>query len=361
MSTAASAVPRTSAGMSMRLTLATGSSKRGTKPDAGSQPSRTETSRISMIPSQKFGIDTPHSEAALARTSQAVFRRTAAITPAGIASANAIRRARHASSTVIGSLIATVHATGCRVRIDSPRSPRRARPIHRTYWTGIGSCRPYFSRTSSSPAASVPAMTRAGSPGIIRTPVKTMRLMRTSVTAEMKARRTRNSVTRLLPACPLDADQTVRDGLVALQVLRERGDVILEVEVDDVAAGEDVIHRLAVEGRALGDIAHLARLVQESIHLLVAGEGLVEASATGVELVDVVVGVDAPAPADEERLVLAVLVVLQRGGELLGRQRDVEPGFACHALDDLADAPLLGIVDDHHLEGVTSRKPGLGE
>src|SRR5436190_1654332 len=166
MSTAASAVPRTSAGMSMRLTLATGSSKRGTKPDAGSQPSRTET-----------------------------------------------------------------------------------RPIHRTYWTGIGSCRPYFSRTSSSPAASasVPAMTRAGSPGIIRTPVKTMRLMRTSVTAEMKARRTRNSVTRLLPARPLDADQTVRDGLVALQVLRERGDVILEVEVDDVAAGEDVIHRLAVE------------------------------------------------------------------------------------------------------------------
>src|SRR5436190_8629210 len=279
MSTAASAVPRTSAGMSMRLTLATGSSKRGTKPDAGSQPSRTET-----------------------------------------------------------------------------------RPIHRTYWTGIGSCRPYFSRTSSSPAASasVPAMTRAGSPGIIRTPVKTMRLMRTSVTAEMKARRTRNSVTRLLPARPLDADQTVRDGLVALQVLRERGDVILEVEVDDVAAGEDVIHRLAVEGRALGDIAHLARLVQESIHLLVAGEGLVEASATGVELVDVVVGVDAPAPADEERLVLAVLVVLQRGGELLGRQRDVEPGFACHALDDLADAPLLGVVDDHHLAGVTSRKPGLG-
>src|SRR5436190_1643249 len=284
MSTAASAVPRTSAGMSMRLTLATGSSKRGTKPDAGSQPSRTETSRISMIPSQKFGIDTPHSEAALARTSQAVFRRTAAITPAGIASANAIRRARHASSTVIGS-----------------------------------------------------------------------------VTAEMKARRTRNSVTRLLPARPLDADQTVRDGLVALQVLRERGDVILEVEVDDVAAGEDVIHRLAVEGRALGDIAHLARLVQESIHLLVAGEGLVEASATGVELVDVVVGVDAPAPADEERLVLAVLVVLQRGGELLGRQRDVEPGFARHALDDLADAPPWGIVDDHHLEGVTSRKPGLGE
>jgi hypothetical protein len=36
-------------------------------------------------------------------------------------------------------------------------------------------------------------MTRAGSPGIRRTPVKTMRLMTTSVTAEIAARRTRNS------------------------------------------------------------------------------------------------------------------------------------------------------------------------
>src|SRR2546428_5303064 len=270
--------------MIIRLTLATGSSRSGTKPDAGSQPSRTETSRISMIPSQKFGIDTPHGETALARTSQAVFRRTAAITPAGIASDNAIRSARHASSTVIGSLIATVHATDCRVRIDSPRSPRRARPTHRRYWTGIGSRRPYLSRTSSSPeaSASVPAMTRAGSPGIIRTPVKTMRLMRTSVTAEMKARRTRNSTTRLLPDRPLDADQTVRDGLVSPQAFRERDDVILEVEVDDVPAGEDVVHRLAVEGGALGDVADLARFVQECAPLLVAGGGLVEAPAAGV-------------------------------------------------------------------------------
>src|SRR5438128_6461599 len=114
--------------MIIRLTLATGSSRSGTKPDAGSHPSRTETSRISMIPSQKFGIDTPQSETALAATSHGVFRRTAASTPAGIASDNATRSARHASSTVIGSLIATVHATDCRVRIDSPRSPRRARP-----------------------------------------------------------------------------------------------------------------------------------------------------------------------------------------------------------------------------------------
>src|SRR5204862_1225579 len=276
ISTAASAVPSTNAGMIMRRRLPDGLSQNDTKPEAGSQPSRTEKNRISMIPSQKLGTETPQSDAPLASTSQAVLRRTAASTPAGIAIASAMSTERQASSTVIGSFLATVVITGSRVRIERPRSPWSASPAQRRYWTGIGSFSPYFARISSSPAASasVPAITRAGSPGIIRTPVKTMTLMRTSVTAEMKARRTRNSVTRLLPARPLDADQTVRDGLVALQVLRERGDVILEVEVEDVAAGEDVIHRLAVEGRALGDIAHLPRLVQESIHLLVACGGL---------------------------------------------------------------------------------------
>ena len=37
------------------------------KPEAGSQWSRTESSRISMIPSQKFGIDTPQRDTPLAR------------------------------------------------------------------------------------------------------------------------------------------------------------------------------------------------------------------------------------------------------------------------------------------------------
>src|SRR5881296_2862509 len=49
MRTAASAVPRTKAGMSMRCRLASGLSQRGTNPEAGSQPSRTEKNRISMI------------------------------------------------------------------------------------------------------------------------------------------------------------------------------------------------------------------------------------------------------------------------------------------------------------------------
>src|SRR6266545_4533049 len=294
MSTAARAVPSTSAGMIIRLRLATGSSTSGTKPDAGSQPRRTDTSRISMIPSQKLGMDTPHNDAALASTSHVVLRRTAATTPAGIASASATRSARPASSTVMGSFTATVHATDWRVRIDSPRSPRRARPTQRKYCTAIGSFRPYFCRISSIPAgsASVPPSTRAGSPGIIRTPVKTIRLMRTSVTAEMNPRRTRNSTTRLLPARPLDADQPVGHGLVALQVLGVRGDVVLEIEVHDVPARQELVVRLAIERRALADVRDFARLVQHAIDLLVAGERLVETPPARAELVEVVVGVD---------------------------------------------------------------------
>ena len=143
-----------------------------------------------MMPSQKFGTLRPQSETPLASTSQAVLRRSAANTPAGSASARATRSERHASSRVIGSFIATVRATGSRVRIDSPRSPRSASPTQRRYWTGIGSLSPYFSRISSSPAssASVPASTRAGSPGIRRTPVNTTRLITASVTTDRSPR-----------------------------------------------------------------------------------------------------------------------------------------------------------------------------
>src|SRR2546426_7153221 len=98
--TAARAVPSTNAGMSMRCRLASGLSQSGTNPDAGSQPSRTEKNRISMIPSQKLGTDTPQSDALLARTSQNVLRRTAASTPAGKAEGRAVSTERHGDLAV---------------------------------------------------------------------------------------------------------------------------------------------------------------------------------------------------------------------------------------------------------------------
>src|SRR5207237_10833320 len=63
-----------------------------------------------------------------------------------------------------------------------------------------------------------------------------------------------------------------------------------------------------------------------------------------------------------ERLPLAIVVSLERGGELLGPQRDGESRLAGHLLDDLADPALAGIVDDRHLEGVAAaRHAGLRE
>src|SRR5215470_6724147 len=155
--------------------------------------------------------------------------------------------------------------------MDSPRSPRSARPSQRPYCTGSGAFNPYFSRISSSPAASasVPASTRAGSPGIARTPAKTIRLISSSVTAEMKARRTRNSTT-LLPGGPLDPDQPVRHRLVALEVLGERHDVVRVVEIDGVAPRRQQVDRFPVERAPLGDVGDLARLVQERVDLFVA-------------------------------------------------------------------------------------------
>src|SRR5712691_9453225 len=106
-------------------------------------------------------------------------------------------------------------------------------------------------------------MTRAGSPGIMRTPVKTIRLMTNRVTTEMAARWTRNS-SNSVPGRALDPDQPVGHGLVALEVLRIRDDVVLVVEVDDVASREgELLDRVAVERGPLRVIAHLARSVEQ--------------------------------------------------------------------------------------------------
>src|SRR5690242_10153713 len=316
ISTAARPAPSTKAGMTIRSRFESGFSQIGTKPEAGSQCKRTDSRRISMMPSQKLGTESPHSETALTRKSHAELRRTAEKTPAGIAMASATSSERHASSMVIGSLRPTVHTTDSRVRMDSPRSPRRASPSQRTYCSGIGSSRPYFWRISASPAASasVPPMTRAGSPGIMRTPVKTMRLITNRVTIEIATRRIRNSSTgaRLVPGHSLDADEPVRHRLVPLEVLGVRDDVVQVVDVEHVATGLDLLDRLAVELGPLALVADLARPVEQRVHRLVAHQRGVEAAAAGLELVDVAVRIRATAPADGEGLQLAVVVVGER-------------------------------------------------
>ena len=58
---AAIALPNTKAGMMEVASDCRQSTDSGTYPDGGSQPNCTDTSNISMIPSQKFGVDSPAS------------------------------------------------------------------------------------------------------------------------------------------------------------------------------------------------------------------------------------------------------------------------------------------------------------
>src|SRR2546422_5658635 len=115
ISTAANAVPSTKAGMTMRRRLSSGLSQGGTNPEAGSQPSWTEKNRINMIPSQKFGIDTPPSDALLASMSQTVLRRTAARTPAGMGMPDALSSQRDPRPLALG------HVRQAQAAADPPR------------------------------------------------------------------------------------------------------------------------------------------------------------------------------------------------------------------------------------------------
>src|SRR5262249_56579283 len=125
------------------------------------------------------------------------------------------------------------------------------------------------------------------------------RWTRKSSTATPRSPRPPAAVRRLVPGGSLDADQAVGHRPVALEALRERHDVVHVVEVDHVAplAG-DAVDRLLVQRGALGLVADLAGLVEGGVDGLVARQRGVEAAPARLELVDVGVGVDAPAPAD---------------------------------------------------------------
>ncbi len=76
------------------------------------------------MPSQKFGVEMPHSANTLAALShaRAAADRRRRCRP-GCRSTSAIAIAIAASSIVTGSFCSTSSSTGCCVRIDSPRSP----------------------------------------------------------------------------------------------------------------------------------------------------------------------------------------------------------------------------------------------
>ena len=73
------------------------------RPEVGSQPSLTEKIIISMIPSQKCGIDRPNRAPSILPMSRSDPRRTAEMIPMGTATTSAISMAATASSRLAGS------------------------------------------------------------------------------------------------------------------------------------------------------------------------------------------------------------------------------------------------------------------
>ena len=160
-------VPSTKDGSAIVARFRRRSSHGDTYPDAGSQPRWTANSKMSMMPSQKCGTESPESARTLAATATGRPCLTAAMIPAGMPIRSAIAMEQTASSTVTGSLAASSWDTGILLRIDSPKSPRSTRPIQIAYWIGTGRSRWYFWRMAATATGSCssPASATAASPG----------------------------------------------------------------------------------------------------------------------------------------------------------------------------------------------------
>ena len=136
-------------------------------PEAGSQPSQSEKHTIRTRPSQKLGMLAPKIEPTVLSRSTSEFGReaesTPSVTPPTVESSSAVA----VSSRVARKRISTSPSTGCRIRMERPRSPWSTWPIQRTYCIGSGSSRPSAARrrATSSWVACEPSMISAGSPG----------------------------------------------------------------------------------------------------------------------------------------------------------------------------------------------------
>ncbi len=93
------------------------------RPEVGSQPKVMLNSKISMMPSQKEGMDTPTSENAIRPLSTADPRLSAAIMPRGMETTITISMEARVSSSVAGNRLLISSKTGTREVSEIPKSP----------------------------------------------------------------------------------------------------------------------------------------------------------------------------------------------------------------------------------------------
>ena len=104
-------------------------------PDAGSQPSTSEKSTISTMPSQNTGMLAPKREATALVRSSSEFGRVAERMPSATPPIEEITSAVTVSSSVALSRVSTSPRTGRRIQSERPRSPCTTCPIQRPYCT----------------------------------------------------------------------------------------------------------------------------------------------------------------------------------------------------------------------------------
>src|SRR5215469_2236122 len=285
-----------------------------------------------MMPSQKWGTESPDSARTLAAAAAGVRGLTAAMAPAGMPISSAMPIEQRASSRVTGSFDASSSRTGIRLRIDSPKSPCRTLPIQIAYWTVAGSSRWYFFRIAATAAGSCssPARAIAGSPGSNCCRQNTSTETRKSVGTRAASRRTtkRRSVMRepgpernwsTRPSGTrsggqpeaLHADDAVRVRREALDLDAESGEHAPVPEVQARHVAQHDLGDLVVELLALGRVGDVSRLHEEGVDLGIAVFAVVLRAVAGDEGVHVAVGVGPAAPEREVRLEVSLVPGLE--------------------------------------------------
>src|SRR5262245_22571111 len=148
-----------------------------------------------------------------------------------------------------------------------------------------------------------------------------MRVMSTKTTSEINRRRTMNwsnafapppgvALRRLLSDFDsLQAQQAIRDSYEARYLLVQGDKIHTVPEVDNVAPRPQralrrrlPVQHLRVQRGTLSVIGDGACLLQDVIDCCITHARDILRGATGVEIIDVPVGIDAPAPANQKRL-----------------------------------------------------------
>ena len=96
---------------------------RSPRPPDGNSPQVTASTKISMRPCQKFGIDTPMIDVPMMNRAVAVSGRSPVYMPSGMPVASAMIMATNTSSTVAGMRWTTSSSAGSLNANERPKSP----------------------------------------------------------------------------------------------------------------------------------------------------------------------------------------------------------------------------------------------